>query len=149
VKKAKEMVTITIPAREARFPGGQVLQLPTVNYSLPAGELAQVVHALKVLHIERPGIGLYLPENPVHLLLHDTNGPIEPGDPPGVRKLPGAGLDAEAKRPAVSAGLTDTETAIGFIVYKPDGNDLGFVLNRSQVEALRDYLTAQLPRVKG
>jgi hypothetical protein len=143
-KPKETMVEVRIPARTARFSGGQTLEfLPTV-LKYERGYLAQLTHAMKVVEVAKDGVAVYFPENAVDLLLWSSNGALEPGDPPGFAKVNGEGGD---KLPVVGVGLTDSERALGFLVHKPDGNRLGFVLNRPQLEALRDFITAQLPRV--
>jgi hypothetical protein len=142
-KKAKEYVVLHYPARTVRFSDGGEIEMPPIELRYSSDVFAQLKHAMKVEVID--DALLYAPEHPVNLCLWDSNGPLrKKGDPPpGVRKF----YAVEGDRPAVSVGLACSEQALGFLVHKPDGNQIGFVLNREQLIGLRDYLTAQLPRV--
>lgn len=148
-KPKKEPETYSVPARTARFSGGQAVEIPPIKLGMPPGQLGELRHAMKVLRfdtIDGQLVGAYVPENAVDVLLWTSNGPHpeHPADPPGYTMVAGEGEEL----PIVGVGLADSERALGFLVFKPDGNKLGFVLNRGQVEALRDYLTVQLDRLE-
>ena len=59
------------------------------------------------------------------------------------------------KLPSVEAGRTDSERGLGFCVdvggkpaWNTSGKRVTFVLDREQVEALREYLRIQAPRLR-